>query len=258
MRKIEIKEFKNAKENNVAEKYKKSIQIELNQNNAINVKEDAERQIADKYYSKYIQMALSDKEIAFQMLEATYRKEKFDNKIENYEKYIKEVEERLLNAQISKVTTNKNGEYTEYKIEDIYKDNYVIKEYNYMDFTIEKLEESENTEEYANASSKEKVIININKIFKMIDNKEYEKIYKYLNEEFRENNFTTLEEFEDYIKVQFFDYNFIGNITIKEQGQNYIATVPYKSGINAAAERNEKIFVVRLLEENKFEISFEI
>ena len=257
IRKIESEEYKQAEQNNVKEKYKRSIEIKQNEYNKIDDSASDDLLIASIYYNNYINMAIEKPEIAFRMLEATYKKQVFENSIEKYKEYIQNNVERLSTSELEEVYVTTNEEYSQYKIINTYQDIYIIKEYNYMDFTVSKEEKQENLEEYKNASIEDKVKMNIEKIFEMLNNKEYDNVYSYLNEEFKNANFKTLEQFKLYAIEEFFDYNFLGNISIQEKGQNYIVTVPYKNTQGAGAEKKKKKFVMRIQEDTNFEISFE-
>lgn len=257
IRKMEQQEFNEAKSNKVEEQYKKSIEILLNNYNKIDDTIDNELLISNMYYNNYVKMAIEKTEIAFNMLDIEYKKNEFGNSIEKYKEYIQTNEQRISTAEVKEVNVTKNEEYTQYEIINTYQEIYIIKEYNYMDFTIAKEGKQEDLEEYKNSSEESKVIMNIEKIFKMLNQKEYDKVYECLNREFKYDNFSTLEKFKEYAQEEFFEYNFLGNIRMQEQGKNYIVTVPYKNSEGAGAEKKSKKFVMRIEENANFEISFE-
>lgn len=261
IRGIYEQEFKNAQNNNVNEKYKTSIRIAKNNENSISRKTPSTETIMNKYYQTYKKMAIYNKEVAFDMLDAEYKLKKFDNNIEKYKEYIENNQDRIESFEITNVEANKNNDYIEYKISDAYNTSYIIKEYYYTNYKIildnYTIEDKEQIEEYNKLDNKEKAIYNIEKVFSMLNNKEYNSVYNLLDETFKNNNFPQLEQFKLYVQQTFFDNNILGNITIEEQGENYVITVPYKDGISTAAEKRKKNFVVRIMEDKNFTLSFE-
>lgn len=261
IRKTMQEEFEDAKNNNVDSKYKQSIEIELN-NNQINETMLTDYELANKYYNNYIKLAINNSEVAFEMLDKQNKLTRFENDIDNYKKYVENNKEKIINSIITDVQVEAQENYKKYIIQDTYERTYIITEYNYNNYTMAieeyEIESDEDIEEFSKLSSEEKVKSNIEKIFKLLDEKEYSKVYEKLNNEFKNTNFQTLESFENYAINTFFDYNMLGQITIEEQGTNYIIKVPYKDGTSSAAEKRTKVFVMRLLEGTEFEISFQI
>ncbi len=93
---------------------------------------------------------------------------------------------------------------------------------------------------------------------KLINVKDYQTVYNYLNEDFKNTNFPSIEKFTAYMQNTFFDNNIVGNISMKEEGGNYILEVPYKESLSSAAEERSKSFVMRLGSGMNFEISFNV
>lgn len=117
------------------------------------------------------------------------------------------------------------------------------------------LQTDEMSKAYNKLSSQEKAISNIDKVMKLINEKSYSTVYNYLNSEFKNTYFPTLDRFTNYIKQNFFDNNIIGQMTVGNQGDNYIVTVPYKESLSSASEEKEIIFLVRLKEGTNFELA---
>lgn len=261
IRKSTETEYKNAKENNVDTKYLQSIEIKSNDYNKIEDKDLSNEQVMSKYFYSYLQLELTKPEVAFTILEKGYKSQKFGNDINKYKKYIENNKEKLSDTAIVESSVKASDNSTQYTIVDTYGKTYIIKEYKYTDYTIEIQEDNKENEEYLNKylalSPTEKVEENIKRVYQLIDDKEYESVYNLLDSQFKSSNFATLEQFENYAKETFFEYNVIGKITIQEQGQNYVINVPYKDGYSSVAEKREKNFVMRLQENTDFILSFE-
>lgn len=261
IRKSTETEYKNAKENNIDTKYLKSIEIKSNDYNKIEDKDLSNEQVMSKYFYNYLQLELTKPEVAFTILEKGYKSQKFGNDINKYKEYIENNKEKLADTAIVESSVKASDNSTQYTIVDTYGKTYIIKEYKYTDYTIEIQEDNKENEEYLNKylalSPTEKVEENIKRVYQLIDDKEYESVYNLLDSQFKSSNFATLEQFENYAKETFFEYNVIGKITIQEQGQNYVINVPYKDGYSSVAEKREKNFVMRLQEKTDFILSFE-
>ena len=261
IRKSTETEYKNAKENNIDTKYLQSIEIKSNDYNKIEDKDLSNEQVMSKYFYNYLQLELTKPEVAFTILEKGYKSQKFGNDINKYKKYIENNKEKLSDTAIVESSVKASDNSTQYTIVDTYGKTYIIKEYKYTDYTIEIQEDNKENEEYLNKylalSPTEKVEENIKRVYQLIDDKEYESVYNLLDSQFKSSNFATLEQFENYAKETFFEYNVLGKITIQEQGQNYVINVPYKDGYSSVAEKREKNFVMRLQENTDFILSFE-
>ena len=261
IRKSTETEYKNAKENNVDTKYLQSIEIKSNDYNKIEDKDLSNEQVMSKYFYNYLQLELTKPEVAFTILEKGYKSQKFGNDINKYKEYIENNKEKLSDTAIVESSVKASDNSTQYTIVDTYGKTYIIKEYKYTDYTIEIQEDNKENEEYLNKylalSPTEKVEENIKRVYQLIDDKEYESVYNLLDSQFKSSNFATLEQFENYAKETFFEYNVLGKITIQEQGQNYVINVPYKDGYSSVAEKREKNFVMRLQENTDFILSFE-
>lgn len=261
IRKSTQTEFKNAKDNKVDNEYLKSIEIKSNNYNKIEDEDLSNEQIMSTYFYNYLQLELAKPEVAFTILEKSYKSQKFNNDINKYKEYIESNKEKIADNAIVESSVKASDNNKQYTIVDTYGKTYIIKEYNYTDYTVEIQEDNKENEEYLNKylalSPKEKVEENIKRVYQLIDDKEYESVYNLLDSQFKSANFGTLEQFENYAKETFFDYNVLGKISIEEQGQNYVINVPYKDGYSSVAEKREKNFVMRLQENTDFILSFE-
>jgi hypothetical protein len=82
---------------------------------------------------------------------------------------------------------------------------------------------------------------------KMINDVNYQGAYKVLSNEFKNNYFKTQEDFENYVKSTFFNYNFLSAKEIKQEGNVYLYKTEIASGINKAALIIEKTFIINLV-----------
>lgn len=252
-------EFESAKNNYVNEEYKQNIIIEKNKYNNFN-KQITDLHIMKIYFDDYKFKAINKPEEAYFSLDADYRKQKFDDNVNAYKQYIKDNMEQLQDANIVKhgVVTLENGN-KEYVFIDNYGNYYKFIETGINEYIVildnYTLQTDEMREKYNKLTSQEKAVSNVDKIMKLINEKNYSTVYNYLNHEFKNMYFPTLDSFTNYMKQNFFENNIVGQITVGNQGDNYIVTVPYKEFLSAAAAEREVIFLVRLKEGTNFELS---
>lgn len=255
-------EYENAVNNSVQEKYKQDISISSNQYNLLEEENLTDFQILKKYFDDYKFKAINKPQIAFENIDEEYKSAKFNNDIEQYKTYIQNNVELLQDANIVRHGITKQGEYDEYIFIDNNGSYYKMQETGIYEYTIildnYTIESDELKNQYASLTNSEKIASNIDKIMKLINTKSYNTVYKYLNEEFKNNYFPTIESFTDYMNKNFFENNIVGNIKMKNEGDIYILTVPYKESLSTAAEEKTKTFMIRLKEGTDFELSFEV
>ena len=218
--------------------------------------------IVKKYYLEFIKNALYKPQNAYDMLEDKYRESKFGS-FEKFSEYIDLNREKLIDASLMKYAVDQNDNYTQYTVFNNYNNIYLIKEYSVMNFKVSldsyTVESEESNTKYNQANDTTKLATNLDKLFKMINNKEYQQIYeKYLNNQFRENNFKNYNDFENYMKEKFYDYNYLGTISQDKEGNYYVVSVDYKDGLSSAAEENSVTLIILLKDDEQFEFSFEI
>lgn len=255
-------EFENAKNNQIKDDYKKEVVISKDGDNSIPNTNITDFEILKKYFADYKFNAINNPEEAFKKLDAEYRQTKFNNSIDAYKAYVQSNMNTLADAMIIKHGATKDGQYGTYEFIDNYNNYYKLKETGIYEYTIildnYTLQSDELKQEYLKLSAQEKVLSNIDKIMKLINVKDYQTVYNYLNKDFKNTNFPSIEKFTAYMQNTFFDNNIVGNISMKEEGGNYILEVPYKESLSSAAEERSKSFVMRLGNGMNFELSFNV
>ena len=111
-------------------------------------------------------------------------------------------------------------------------------------------------EKYTNATAEQKVLLNIQKFFEAINNKDYKYAYHKLDNTFKANNFTGLEQFENYIKTNFFEQNKLAANEAEIQGDNYLYKITISDATSQDKNTVTKTFVMQLKEGTDFVMSF--
>lgn len=255
-------EFENAKNNVVKGQYKDNIVIEPNSYNEIILGETAnDFQALKEYFEDYKYKVLNEPEEAFDMLDATYRKAKFNDNLEQFKTYITNNSNTWQDANIVKHGIIKENGVTTYTFVDNFGNYYELKETGIYQYTVildnYTIQSDEQMQTYNRLTDEQKALSNMDKIMKLIDEKDYQTIYGYLNQDFKNTNFPTIERFTTYMQENFFENNIVGKIGVKQEGNIFILNVPYKESLSTAAEDMEKTFMMKLTEDMNFELSFE-
>lgn len=212
------------------------------------------------YVEQYKSYLKNDLKRAYEILDDEYKEKKFNNSYDKFVLFIDGIKDEIELKTLDGYSKNEEEVSTEYEAnldgEDVWVfrsselgkytillDNYTIKTQDFID-------------KYNELSATNKVGTNIDKIFKMLNNKEYEQIYDCLSEAYKANNFETYTKFENYIKEKFFNYNYIGEIKVQEEQQYYIANVKYSNGNGSAAEYRKISIIMRLDDDAEFTIAF--
>ncbi|MBR0491367.1 MAG: hypothetical protein IJJ82_04890 [Clostridia bacterium] len=213
-----------------------------------------------KHISKYY------KSESYDLVDEEYRNKHFANR-EVGEKYLNENIYDIFGDKITKMAIDESDPYyTRYICLDnngnyfiIKKDDQLMKYSIILD--IYTIPVKEVTEKYNNSNNAQKTAINIEKFKQMINLKDYNSAYNVLDETFRNNNFKSVENFEKYVKQKWPEFIDIKCSDYKEV--NDVGTMKVKISARGTSntENNkviEKTFIVKLLDDNNFVMSFNV
>lgn len=262
--------------------------VEKNDNNLIPQKYYEEADIIDIYLQDYIELALFNPEMAYQTINEDYRIKKFET-YQEYEEYIAEKREELetmcksIRKQYTDFETYQEYEeyyrqvsktdIKQYKVEEINgkkryicidgNDRYYIFDINsIMDYTVildtYTVDLPEFTEQYNSANDSERAGLNLQKVVDALNDKDYKYVYNKLDETFKENNFSDLDKFKQFvednlytsIEAEFSDYKNSGNI--------HMYDVSFKNKKDQNDTPITKTFIIKLLDGTDFTMSFNV
>ena len=262
--------------------------IEKNNYNAIKQFSLTEEDVVMRIFEDYIQNALYSPEDSYNSLELEYREKKFgnfqafqrflDENKEIYESYdmknakkyedFTSMEEYMLylatfqQIKLESYEKTIKDEYTQYVCIDNLKNYYIFRETAAMQYTVildtYTIDLPEFVEQYEKASEEDKVLMNIQKFFEAIEDKDYNYAYNKLDATFKANNFATLESFEKYVRENFFEENTLSAGKAEKQGDVYLYNVTIDDGTGESSNSKTTSFVMRLGEETDFVMSFEV
>ena len=253
----EYEDVKNEKINN---KFLQVKTIEDNGSNEYSIELMSDVKIANMYFDIIKNILNSEPEVLYDILDTDYQQKRFGS-TENFMEYVDNNKNKFANMQISKYAKYTYEGYMQYVCLDTNGEYYIINEdtttgdYKILldTYTIDQPEFIEN---YDSASDVEKAGYNIDKFMTAINTKDYNYAYNHLAQSFKQNNFTTLESFINYVQNNFYSKN---NYEIKngtKEGDYYVYTVNITDAEQDTSKLVQKNFIVNIKDNREFELSF--
>ncbi len=205
-----------------------------------------------KCFNDFKQKLTSSPEYFYNKLNEDYKNRRFRS-IDNFKNYVRDNYNDIYSSKISKYKINKDTNYTQYIYIDQYGGYYILQETSPLDYTMfldsYTIEIPESIKKYDNSKDKEKVELNIGKFIEALNTNDYKYIYNHLDEEFRNNNYKSLEQFENYCKSSFYEKNSINLNSYEAQGDIYMYNVVLTNLKDKS--QNKLLKIVLKLEENR-------
>ena len=219
-------------------------------------------QMASMYLKEFAKLLNTNVKEAYSKLEEDYKEKRFPTQ-SSFEAYIKSKGDYVLEPQAKTVSVSEEDQETIYKIRDYYGNRYIIKEREILDYTIQlddyTIESAEFKENYEQANNRDKGILNIDKFFEMLNMQDFESAYELLDNNFKKNQFKTIDDFEKFVKTNLF---LINDINYEEYNSNVVGLYVYRVNVTDMTEESERevtlSIVVKLNEETDFTMSFSI
>ena len=235
-------------------------EIEENEFNLIEAMLMHEDDIIRKYLTYYKRMTVTDIDESYNMLDEEYRDKRFGNKDE-YLEYIRNNQDYIMSILVSKYKISYDGDIKVYTIIDQNSNFYTFEEKSVMDYKVfldtYTIDSDNFIEEYNSSDERNKIMLNIDRWVQMINARDYRTSYNVLDKTFRENNFGTEADFENYMRQNFPSHYSVEYGEYSEQGQLGIQTI-YLTDILNENNRIEKTIIMQLQEGTDFIMSFNV
>lgn len=220
-----------------------------------------EKSLAEEYLYYYKKAMLYFKDEAYRLLDQEYSESRF-GEIYNFNKYLKDYNESIEEIELSRYKTELYENYEEITCKDQYGNYYIFEDKGTGKFQVKldtyTIEKDDYKTKYLSQEIPTKARMNIENINLALNRSDYRYIYNKLNNNFKENNFKTLTDFESYMDNNFFKLNSFEYGDIINQKNGCI----YEIKIKDASEKNdnviEKNFNIELGEGTDFTMSFNI
>lgn len=223
------------------------------------------RQISDEdhildMFNELKSNMMYDFDAAYEELDESYREAKFPE-VQDFQNYCREKYTYMVGAQIKQYQVNEFDGYTQYVLVDQHGKQYVINETDLTDINVildtYTIDLPQFIETYNNSDDENKVAMDLQKVFDAINDGDYKYVYNKLDDTFRQNNFQTLESFEEYVKNNFYERNTINQSTYTNENGIYVYSLNISNTENSL-ERMTKDFIVQLGEGTDFVMSFSL
>ncbi len=235
--------------------------IESNEYNVYEIPSVNNEMYTQELMENYKYYLLNFSQKAYDLLDNEYKEKKF-NGLDKFKKYIDNKNSNIEDMELSKYKVNIYNDYTEYICIDQFGDYIIFKETTVMKYSVildtYTVDLPEVVENYNNSNEKEKVGMNITKIFDALNDKDYEYVYSKLNDTFKKNNFDQLIVFENYMKDNLFEENKLESGEFSVEGSTYIYKLSIKNSDDDSSEIKNMTVIMKLLEGTDFVMSFSI
>ena len=235
--------------------------IERNNNNTYVNIDYNDSQIATKYFQEFKELMLENAEEAYNLLDEEYRSKRFGN-VENFIQYVDDNRENIESSQIVQYQSKQYDDYKQYVSQNLDNTNWIIRETSPRNYKVildtYTIDLPEFIEQYNNADDSEKVLMNIQRVFEAVNNKDYNYVYDKLDETFKQTNFPTLDSFEQYMENNYFDRNEVSYDKYQKSGNLYICEIQAKDANNENSNVVAKTFIMQLGEGTDFVMSFSV
>lgn len=238
-------------------------QIEKNSYNVYRYINISDEYMVKQYMDSFKSEIINRTEYTYNnLLESDYKEKRFGS-IDKFKEYVNNNKENIENIEISKYQIEDYEDYKEYICIDQYENYYIFKEKAIMNYTFVidtyTIPTDKFKETYNSVSDERKVQMNIDKFFQMINRHDYKTAYNCLAESFKNNYFKTEQDFENYAKNKFFEYNSIEFKGGSETGNNtYICKIQLSDITGQNTDKKDINIIMRIGNDLEFEIALEM
>ena len=236
--------------------------VEKNNFNSYKYKNIDTQTIAIDYFEDYKYKLNNDIEDLYNSLDEEYRNKRFGS-VDNFNEYVNKNFEELNGAVFSEYLVNNLEDCTEYVCKDQYDNVYIFRATAAMKYSLlldtYTIETDKFKSTYSLNSDQGKVLLNIDKWFLMLNNRDYNAAYNVLDEEFRNQYFSSLSEFEQYMRENYPLHYEIKYGDFSNEGNIYIQEIQL-SDITGSSDEVKEFTVIMALdnENNSFIMSFKV
>ena len=215
-----------------------------------------------RYINRYKRLAIACPEIAYNYFDKEYREKRFGS-VENFKKYVEKNKEEIRQIVATTYLIEYSGDNYEFIIRDQYDNVYIFDEKNILEYSVKldtyTLGTDKFTNTYKTATNKEKVMMNIDKFFQMLNTNDFESAYAVLNPTFKATYFPTEEHFEQFMKQNIYTH---ANIKYANFSDEISGVFTYYLQLKNKANEEDKAMgmnvVMQLQEDTNFTLSFEV
>lgn len=234
-------------------------EIKPNENNGYEYPALSDIDIIQECMDRYKRISFISPEFVYNnILDKEYREKRFSN-AEKFKEYVETNKEGIKSINIKKYQSGDYDSQAQYVCIDQNGKYYIFRKSSILDCSLlldtYSIDIPEFVEKYDSANETDKVGLNANKIVEALNNKDYEYIYNKLNENFRNNNFSDMSKFKEFINNTFYENTVMKNAQCKQEGNAYIFTMQI-SNQEGTEKLKDVVILMQLLDNRDFVISF--
>jgi len=252
-----IEQLKNQEElNNI--KVNIPAEITKKDNNVFQKVGIAHEDLIKGYLNDYKRLALAYPEVLYNnFLDDDYKNKRFEN-LQSFKDYVNENRNNIVKINLEKYQVSEQEGYTQYITIDKNGVYYIFKSKSPWDYKIildtYTVDLPQFTDKYNIASVQQKVAYNIDRFIQAINDESYYYAYNCLADSYKNNYFKTQQEFENYVKENFYESTTVEYKEFNTEGELYTYSVILKN--NVTGEQMKKTFIMKLGEGTGFVLSF--
>ena len=225
-----------------------------------------DKELINSIFLEYKKISKYDSQYAYNLLDEEYSKNRFEDRNEG-EQYLEKNVYNVFGYKIEKMTKDESDpNFTRYICQDN-KGNYIVikKDDQLMKYTIildvYTISIPEIDQKYDSLNSAKRSVMDLKKFEQMINLNDYKSAYNMLNKSFREKNFKNVENFEKYVKQNWAEYIKISYKSYESENGE-LGTLSTEISDRDSQDEEPKVveitFVIKLIDSNNFEMSFNI
>lgn len=223
------------------------------------LKNATDEDIITRYLEYYQNMVLYDTKDAYDLLNEDYKNKRFGS-YNSFEEYVNDYNQTIENLTLEKYGMSYGETTTKYIAQDTKENYYTFECKSVLDFDIQldnyTIEIDDYKAKYNALTDQQKAAICLSNVIQMINTKDYENLYKKVDETFKSKNFPTIDEFKDYINNRYYYYNIVSNTQARMDSNIYVLSFDISSGNNTSAETKKANLLIQLGNDTEFKISF--
>lgn len=215
--------------------------------------------VINDYLSNFKSLLINDIDSSYELLDQDYKTAKFEN-IDAYKEYVNNNINYLLTITIDKYKKDVTENGTQYTCIDKNGNYYIFEETTVMKYKV--LLDTytvilpEFAEQYDSLENTKKVAMNIEKIIQALNLRDFKYIYNKLDDTFKANNFSTLEDFEKYMDENYPSIYNVEYTTYNQENETYMQTIILND--KNSDEQKENTIIMQLKDNYEFVMSFNV
>lgn len=217
-------------------------------------------EVCQEYFKNFKYTILYNRDRAYEMLEEEYREKRFGS-IDEYKNWVKENYNVLDSSVASKYEVVEENGTKKYICQDNYGNYYIFKQKNISNYTVNldtyTIDTREFLNKYNSGNEKTKASINVERFFEALNRKDFTYIYNHLDESFKNNYYNNVEDLEEYLSNNLFEYSYKTYKDYNNEGNIQIFDIMVSDKQENGTEKNMTI-IIQLKEETDFVMSFSI